>query len=238
MQPKKNAYLKSIKEGNVRIVFDIEKLDVIISNSAEDFINTDDDRAFLNINFDGLKVEQFGKVQYELELKSPRKNAEKVLVLKDDIIYFDLNIEDVSKILNNEFSFSIVGENSEYISYFISKLEYKIKWLQHDSSRNNIITVSESKQTFYQPKIESDIDYSIAEIAKSAELLRKAIRKIDLRTNVTLVRLNTNDGYLDPVVRTIADRLGYNLEVLEPELIEELAKKGRRATHKISLKMN
>lgn len=237
MPYKESAYSRTIKHGNVRIVFEIEELNVIVSKTDDEEITEEDDRIYLHINAGNLKVEEFDKERYELEFLQKSNKKDKVLALKENEIWFDIDIKEVSKVLNNDFSFNVIGEQQESISYFISKFEYKIKWLQYYSANDTIITVSESKHVYNQPRIESDIEYSIAEIAKAAELLRKAVRKIDLRTNATLVRLNTDNGYLNPVLLVIADRLGYNLEPIEEELIEEMANKGRRVTHRISLKM-
>lgn len=117
-------------------------------------------------------------------------------------------------------------------------MDYKIEWLQHDKLKNEISTVSVTKRTYTQPRIEQNVNYELDEIAKSAELLKKAINRIDLRTGSAYVRLNTEDGKLDPVIMIIAEKLGYSIKILDEETISELKKRGQKATHLISLLIN
>ena len=144
----------------------------------------------------------------------------------------------MSNLLNNTIQFSIKGKHPNHIKYFVKKLNYKIEWLQFDKQKDSISTVSVTKKSFSQSRIESNMSYSLEEIAKSSELLSRAIKKIDLRTGSSYVRLNSEDGKLDPIMVSMAEKLGYQLEVLNEEAINDLQKRGRKATHIISLMIN
>ncbi len=226
------AFKKDIAEGQVRIVLNISQLDVSINNNANDFIETSKDSPVLKVEIEKFQIDALEK-GYALSFDS-----EKELLSLESNIWFDVDIDNVSNILNNPISFVIEGNEPTYITYYISNLEYKLEWLQYDKSKEEISTVSVTKRTYSQPILQLERDYSLPEIAKAAELLSKAIHKIDLRTGSAYVRLKTNDGELDPVISLMAENMGYQIEALDKKTREEFLKEGRRATHLISLQMN
>lgn len=232
----KKPYQDSIDKGKVRIVVKVEDIDVEISNSAEEFISSDDDTTFLYLEFVELDIESINNKGYELNLSSSKNAGDSVL--NKESIWFDVDMEKVATLLNDSVQFSIKGNYPKHISYFIKKLQYKIEWLQYDEKSNKIATVSVTKKTYSQPRLERVEDYSIEDISKAATLLDKAIKKIDLRTRTAYVRLNTNDGKLDPLITIIAAKLGYQVETLSEDTISELRKQGQKATHIISLIIN
>lgn len=238
MNQKNEAYQLPIKEGNVRIVFNVGQIQVNISNSIKDFFSQKDDAVKLFVDLGDLNIKGIKKEGYDLVKKKSKQNPEDSFILPDDIIWFDVDIEEVSSVLNNAVKFHIKGSYSEHLRYFIDKMDYKIEWLQHDKLKNEISTVSVTKRTYTQPRIEQNVNYELDEIAKSAELLKKAINRIDLRTGSAYVRLNTEEGKLDPVIIIIAERLGYSIKILDEETISELKKRGQKATHLISLLIN
>lgn len=232
----KKPYQDSIDKGKVRIVVKVEDIDVEISNSAEEFISSDDDTTLLYLEFVELDIDSINNKGYELNLSSSKKAGDSVL--NKESIWFDVDMEKVASLLNDSVQFSIKGNYPNHISYFIKKLEYKIEWLQYDEKSNEIATVSVTKKSYSQPRLERVEDYSIEDISKAAELLDKAIKKIDLRTRTAYVKLNTYEGKLDPLITIIAAKLGYQVETLSEDTMSELRKQGQKATHIISLIIN
>jgi hypothetical protein len=232
-----DAYNSEIKEGNVRIVFNIEEIQLAVSNTIEDFFSPENDTVTLNIDLGKLKVDGIKDEGYKL-VKNDKSKDSVTFNLPQNSIWFDLGIDEVSSVLNNSVQFKVQGSYPKHVSYFIKKLDYKIEWLQYDKSKEEISTVSVTKRSFVQPRIEQNVRYSVQTIAKSAELLNKAIRRIDLRTGSAYVRLNTDDGKLDPIIISIAEKLGYEVSVLDEETVDELKKRGQKATHLISLIIN
>ncbi|MBO6622671.1 MAG: hypothetical protein JJ892_06480 [Balneola sp.] len=238
MDQKNEAYHLPIKEGKVRIVFNVDEIQTKISNSIEDFFSQKDDIVRLFLDLGDLNIKGIKSDGYELVKNSSRKSPENSFALPEDSIWFDVDIEQVSTILNNSIKFIIQGSYSEHVRYFIDKMDYKIEWLQYDKGKDEISTVSVTKRTYSQPRLEQNISYELDEIAKSAELLHKAINRIDLRTRSAYVKLNTGEGRLDPVIIIIAEKLGYEVKVLDEETVSELRKRGQKATHLISLVIN
>ena len=234
----KEAYKLPIEDGKVRVVINIENINVEITNNAEKFITAEDDKKCLFLSIDNLNISAIKPSGYELITQSGKKSDESFLSLKKDSIWFDVNMDDMSNVLTNTIQFSIIGDYPTHLTYFIKKLDYKIEWLQYDSKKDSISTVSVTKRSFVESRKESAVGYSIDDISKSAELLGRAIKKIDLRTGSSYVRINTEDGTLNPILVTIAEKLGYQLEVLDKEQIESLQEEGRKATHIISLILN
>lgn len=238
MTDNKEAYKLSIKEGKVRIVINIEEIDIKITNTAEEFINAKDDKISLFLNFEDLEIKSINENGYDLISSTGKRTSLNSLSPKKDSIWFDVAMSDMSSMLKNTIQFSAKGNFPKHINYFIKKLDYKIEWLQYDNQKDSISTVSVTKRRFSQSREESDTGYSIEEIAKCAELLNRAIKKIDLRTGSSYVRINTEDGVLDSVLVAMAENLGYQLEILDDEAISDLQQSGRKATHIISLMIN
>jgi len=234
----KKAYTSSIKKGEVRIVINIEDIDIEVENSASEFVNNDEDTMFLHLDFSDLDIKDLNLEGYELILPKKKESKPQSIELKKDTIWFDVDIEEVSGVLNNTIQFHIEGQFPKFLSYYIKKLRYKIEWLQYDKKKDAISTVSVTKKSYSQPKTEIDTDYSIEEVSKCAELLGRAIKKIDLRTGTAYVKLNTENGKFDPVIITIGAQLGYQVEVLDEDTISDLLKRGQKATHLISLILN
>lgn len=231
----KKAYELSIDEGKVRVVINVEDIEVEVRNSANELISVDEDQVHLFLNFTDLDITTIRKEGYELLYPTEKKAGTRYLSLEKDNIWFDVDINKMSSILNNSIQFSISGKHPKHISYFIKKLDYRIEWLQYDKQKNSVSTVSVSKLSFSQPKIESDVRYNLEEISNCAELLSRAIKKIDLRTGSSYVRINTEDGKYDSLLIVMAKKLGYQIEVLDDDTIKDLQKRGRKATHIISL---
>lgn len=234
----KEAYKLPIEEGKVRVVINIENIKIEITNTAEKFIDAEDDGKSLFLSFDDLKIKAIKSDGYELINAASKKSDHDLLTLKKDSIWFDVGMDDMSSVLTSTIQFSIKGNYSDHISYYIKKLDYKIEWLQYDKKKDVISTVSVTKRDFIESKKHLNVGYSLEDISKSAELLGRAIKKIDLRTGSSYVRINSEDGALDPILIAMAEKLGYQLEVLDEEKIENLHKEGRKSTHIISLIIN
>lgn len=235
MSDNKEAYKLSIKEGKVRIVVNIEEIDIEVTNTAEEFISAKEDSISLYLNFEDLEIKSIKENGYELISSADKKASLNSLSLKKDSIWFDVDMSNMSSMLNNTIQFSAKGKFPNHLNYFIKKLDYKIEWLQHDKQKDSISTVSVTKRRFSQSREESDTGYSIEVISKCAGLLNRAIKKIDLRTGSSYVRINSEDGALNPVLVAMAENLGYQLEILDDESIKDLHQSGRKATHIISL---
>lgn len=238
MNEKNKAYQLPIKEGKVRIIFNVDKIELKITNSIKDFFSHIDDTVKLFVDLGDLNIKGIKSEGYDLVKMKSEKSPDDSFTLPEDTIWFDVDIEEVSTVLNNVVKFHIKGNHSEHLRYFIDKMNYKIEWLQHDKLKNEISTVSVTKRTYTQPRLEQNVNFELDEIAKSAELLKKAINRIDLRTGSAYVRLNTEDGKLDPVIIIIAEKLGYSINKIDEETISELKKRGQKATHLISLIIN
>lgn len=235
MNDSDKAYTLSIKEGEVRVVIRIENIKVEEINTAKEFVSVNEDDLFLYLNFADLEIDSIREDGYKLEKPTSEDSNSTSLLLKKEIIWFDVDMNHMSSLLNNTVQFSVKGKHPNYLTYFIKNLTYKIEWLQYDKKKNAISTVSVTNRSFTQPRTESDINYSFEEITKCAELLSRAIKKIDLRTGSSYVRINPEDSKFNPVLVAMAEKLGYQLEVLDEDTIIDLHNRGRKATHIISL---
>jgi len=232
MSTTKGAFEKDIGEDQVRIVLNITSIEVTINNAADAFVEIAKDKPLLKIETEGFEAEE---IRDGFELKYDQASHSLNLHAS---IWFDVEMDEVSKVLNNPITFLVEGNQPDYITYFIDNINYRLEWLQFDKNKNEISTVSVTKKSYSQPIIESERQYTLAEIAKGAELLSKAIKKIDLRTGSAYVRLNTGDGEHDPILSIIAENMGYKISPLDKSTKEGLLKEGRRATHIISLQIN
>lgn len=232
------AYTSPIKKGEVRIVINIEAVNIENENSGVDSDSGEEDTMFLHLDFSDFGISPIPDKGFKLMSSKIRNSKYQLYELKKNSIWFDIDIEKVSGVLNNDIHFHVEGSQSKFKNYYIKDLNYKIEWLQYDKNRDSISTVSVTNKNFQQAITELNIDYSIEEISKCASLLAKAIKRIDLRTGTAYVKLNTEDGKYDPVLVVMAVQLGYQVEVLDDDTISDLLKRGQKATHLISLILN
>ena len=50
---------------------------------------------------------------------------------------------------------------------------------------------------------------------RCADMIGRAVRKIDIRTSGAYVKFNTDKGRLEPLIIGIAEKLGYTIEPLD-----------------------
>jgi len=123
-----------------------------------------------------------------------------------------------------------------YVYYYVKEADHNLEWFQKDENSGEIRSLSATKKKYKPPKISGKEEFSSKEIMKVADMLARAIKKIDLRTKSAYVKFNTDKGRLEPLIIGLAERLGYEIEALERDFIRQLEREGIPASHKISLK--
>ncbi|HBQ58719.1 MAG TPA: hypothetical protein DD671_03620, partial [Balneolaceae bacterium] len=97
-------------------------------------------------------------------------------------------------------------------------------------------SLSEFKKQFKPSAVTGKNKFSGIEVIKCADMLGRAIRKIDMRTETALVKFNTAKGRLEPLIIGMAEKLGYQIEVLDKDTIRREEERGNSVSHMISLK--
>ena len=69
-----------------------------------------------------------------------------------------------------------------------------------------------------------------------AEMLGKAIKKIDLRSRGALTKFSTDNGRLEPIIIAMGEKLGYEIKALELDEIRNLESRDMNVSHSIKLK--
>lgn len=238
MKDKSAAFSTPIPEGLIRILLRIDAVECEIENDAPDFIDPKEDLPKLKVSTeeDVSDLTDAFSQEYPLELNK-RKSSEGTFVweMAQGGIWFDIKMDEVKKIWLSNFSFYIESEKPRYLAYYIKDVEHNIEWLQTDEKTGEIRSLSNFKKKFFPPKIPQKKTYSSSEILKCADMLGRAIRKIDMRTGSALVKFNTEMGRLEPLIIGIGDKMGYRIEALNKETINKLEEKGENVSHLISL---
>jgi hypothetical protein len=233
------AFNNPIKDGLVRILLTIQAIETEVENDAPDFTHPKEDSPMLKLSPDtdvSSITEAFQK-SYPLVL-APHSSEEGTLFweLKDKGIWFDIAMEQVKDIWLADFNFYIESKMPRYLAYYIQNLEHKIEWLQKDEKSGEIRSLSNFKKKFKRPSISERESYSGADVMKCSDMLGRAFRKIDIRTNSAMVKFNTDKGRLEPLLIGMADRLGYQVKSLDKETIAKEDAAGNSVSHTVSLK--
>lgn len=239
MEDNNQAFSAPIPDGLVRILLKINAIVCEVENDAPDFVDPQEDRPQLLINAvnEVTELTDAFKDKFELELNKRRTDDNQIVwSLKKEGIWFDIEMDDVKKVWLTDFDFYIESEKPRYLVYYIKDVEHHVEWLQEDEKAGEIRSLSNFRKKFKVPKVSEKSTYKGAEVIKCADMLSRAIRKIDLRTGAALVKFNTELGRLEPLLKGLADKLGYKIEALDKDSIRNLEEKGENVSHAISLK--
>jgi hypothetical protein len=198
---------------------------------------SDSPRLKLSPDADVSSITEAFQLSYPLVLNTRASEEDRLFwELKDKGIWFDIAMEQVKDIWLADFNFYIESEMPRYLAYYIQNLEHKIEWLQKDEKSGEIRSLSNFKKKFKRPSISEKESYTGADVIKCSDMLGRAFRKIDIRTNSAMVKFNTDKGRLEPLLIGMADRLGYQVKALDKETISKEGTAGNSVSHAVSLK--
>ena len=238
MDKNSEAFKLPIKEGKARILIRFEDIKCEVENSAPDFIEPVQDEIRLKIDLprdSKINIKKFEK-SFLLKIKKTKtKLSEITLEFADTDVWFDINIDQVKDIWVAELNFSIESKNSRYLAYYIKELNHQFEWLQPDLQSGEVKTMSVSKKSYTVPKFSGKETFSATEVIRCADMLNRAINKIDLRVGGAYVKFNTDKGKLEPLIIGIANQLGYRIETLSVDTIAALNAQDKSVSHSIYL---
>lgn len=234
----KKAFNIPIEDGNARILIKIKSMLCEVENSAPDFISMEQDTIHLKVELPeelGLEIPELSK-PFEVRLVEQNKDKQTAtLELVGESIWFNLNMDEVKDIWVSDLNFTLESKNSRYLAYYLKEVDHQFEWLYSDLKSGEIKTMSVSKKKYKAPKISGKETFSASEVIRCADMLNRAIRKIDLRTGGAYIRFNTDKGRLEPLIIGIAEQLGYVIQSLPKEVIVDMNLIGENVSHSIYL---
>ncbi|MFN1835478.1 hypothetical protein AB2B38_009470 [Balneola sp. MJW-20] len=237
--PHMEAFEQKIPDGLVRILIRVEDIKCKVHNAAPDHLSPEKDEIFIRLNIDHPFQDELDILNEDHPLEiNKRKSDDEFLVLelKNGGIWFDIEMDKVKDIWISEYVYEIRSKNSRFLKYSIRDLSHTIEWLQEDEQSGEINSLSNFTKKFTPASIALEESYSADEILQCADMIGKAIHKIDLRSRSALIKLNTEEGRLEHLIMEIADRLGYEISALEESELTNVRKSGGIASHSIRLK--
>lgn len=239
MENKPKAFTENIPKGLIRIFLNVESISCQVENDAPDFIDPAEDKPRVKImpQTDLVHLTNVFERTYPVTLDE-RRSKEELLVWQMDEkgVWFDIDMDNVKEVWLSEFDFYLESEKPRYLSYFIREVEHKVQWLQKGKDKGEITSLSEFKKQFKPNPVTGKNKFDGMEVIKCADMLGRAIKKIDMRTETALVKFNTAKGRLEPLIIGMAEKLGYQIEALDKETIRRQDEKGNSVSHMISLK--
>lgn len=239
MSNKLAAFKEPIREGLIRILLRITGVECEVENDAPDFVDAKEDKPRLLIipESDLAGLTKVFEETYKLTLNE-RKSKGNVMVWEPEKggVWFDIEMDAVKDIWLSDFNFFIESEKPRYLAYYIKNVEHNVEWLQTDIKTGEIRSLSNFKKKFSPPPVSENEKYSGTEILKCADMLKRAILKIDMRTHNALVKFNVDKGRLEPLLIGMGERLGYTIKALDKETIYNQSEKGNSVSHSIALK--
>ena len=233
------AFKEIFKKDTARIVLKLGYILCEVENSAPDFISVEKDELSLRISVPektGLHIFEFDQ-DYKLNFKGDDEaTGFSRFELEEDCIWFDIGIDQIKDIWVADLEFSIVSKNSRYLAYYLKELNHQFEWLQPDMGSGEIKVMSITKKKFKPPVISGKESYSAFEVLRCADMIGRAVRKIDLRTRAAYVKFNTEKGRLEPLIISMGDKLGFKIEALPKDKIAEIEESGESVSHTIHLK--
>ena len=233
------AFTTPVEEGKARILLKLDLIECEVDNSAPDFVSVEEDEINLivqpssEVNLNIPVLENPFPITFKRYLPD---GSGVMLALKQVCIWFDILVDQVKDVWIADLSFSIENKHNRYLHYYIKKLDHQLEWLQPDIRTGEIKSMSISTKRFKPPKITGKESFSSTEVIRCADMIGRAVRKIDIRIGGAYVKFNTDKGRLEPLIIGIADKLGYNIEPLDKQDILSMEKDGLNVSHAIYLK--
>jgi len=226
----------------VRLLITIPRMYCDVDNKAPDFVDPELDELRVSVvlyNSEGDLITASGK---EHTLSYNGYDIEKTLreySLEGVQIWFDLNMDKAKEAWLGSVDFVLKSDYERYLNYKVTEADYHLQWLEKDEDRNNYRSLSMTKKVYkshlHKPQTEEH-SYMHSEILEVVKRLNRAIKKVDWRTGGAYVNLKKVPEDHEALIEDIADELGFVIDRLDDELIEELSKKNKKATHMIALK--
>lgn len=238
MNNREKAFSEPIRDGSARIILTLNLIECDVENNAPDFITVEKDDPYLHIDLrdSDMLISELSQ-PVSLSFHKHLEEEERILLKPEfDCIWFDIDLDEVKNLWVNDLNFNVESEHPRYLAYYISKLNHEFEWLQCEVISGEIKTMSVTKKKFKAPLISGKERFNATEVIRCADMIGRAIRKIDIRTGGAYVRFNTDKGRLEPLIVGIADKLGYNVERLSQEEAEAMASNDKRVSHSFFLK--
>lgn len=239
MPDKSKAFSDPIPDGLIRILLSVDFVKTQIRNDAPDFIDPLEDHPLLEIDpvQDMTELTSVFDKSYPLKLDNQKTKDEIVSwKLEQQGIWFDIPMDKVKDIWLTDFNFFIESQRPRYLFYHIEDVEHKVEWLQENQQSGEIFSLSEFKKTFTPAPLSVKDTFSGPDIIKCADMIERAIQKIDLRTKSAFVKFNTDNGRLESLIIGMAGKLGYKIKSLDKKTIVKESDNGNSVSHLISLK--
>ena len=215
--------------------------DVLLSytNSATEFVEVFEDEIQLKINLNDAQGELVLGVEERIigDIKKDTGKNEGRLQLVNDFktLTIDIDTDLMMKAWMGDVTIEIENKFSAYIKYRVLSAKVHLQWFEMQGGEAEKQFLSEITKTVKPVEYSEDENYTLRDVEICAEMLGKAIRKIDLRTGGAMVKFNTDHGRLEPVIRILAQQLGYVIKQLTPDEIYELHRQDINASHSIHL---
>lgn len=232
---------RDLAEGMARLYFSFEQIICEVENSAPDFVDIKKDKPILNISVQdryGEEVMEFDQdVGLTLISSEPETDTDDaVFEIKEDGIWVDMSFDNVKDVWVGNIVLDVISNFSRYLHYYVREADHTLEWFQKDEKSGEIKSLSATKKTYKPPKVTGKEEYTSQEIMRTAEMLQRAIKKIDLRVKYAYVKFNTDKGRLEPLIIGLADKLGYEVQPLDKHTIRQLEEEDISASHEIRLK--
>lgn len=232
------AFQQPIKEGLIRIFLRVKEIECEIENDAPDFVSLEKDQPILKIipSIDLTGITAVFDKPHPLRFKSIEKEAAtQRLELENGGIWFDISMEQVKEVWLSDFDFKVESEKPRYLSYFIKNVNHNLEWLQNDPKLGEIRSLSNVKKNYAGPNLNQKEMFSGADVLMCADMIGRAIKKIDVRIGSAMVKFNIDKRPIEPLLVNMAKKLGYDIDPLEAKSIESESRRGNSVSHIISL---
>lgn len=238
MSDKLEAFQEPIDEGLVRILLRISSIECEVENDAPDFVNPKEDTPAVKVipETNTLHLTDVFQESYPLMLNERKsKDGKLVWNLEQEGIWFDIPMQEVKDIWLSDFNFYLESKKPRYLAYYIKDVQHRIEWLQKEEKSGEIRSLSEFKKTFSPSPVTDKDHFNGSEVIRCADMIGRAVRKIDIRTRMAMVKFNTDKGRLEPLLIEMAAKLGFSIEALDKDTIYKEGEQGNNVSHTISL---
>lgn len=227
-----------LQDVPVRVLITIPKLLTDVENAAPDFVDPELDKLKVSLVMKDVAGELLLSSGQEFTLQYEGYDIDRSLreySLKTPMMQIELDSDQARALWLGAVEFHLKSDYERYLDYSVEVVHYRLQWLEEVAGSSEFVSLASAYKVF-RPEVRGPVEsYTEVEIREAAELIRQLSEQIDIQKKGAYVNMPVENERLEELVMVLGEALGYTIDRLPADLVEEEKEKGNPVSHMIAL---